>query len=202
MRNNPSILQRSFYERDAASVARDLLGKSLVRQIGAHQLAGAINEVEAYYGAHDSASHASRGRTQRNSVMFGQAGMAYVYFVYGMHNMFNIVTEKEGVAGAVLIRSLIPQDGVDRMIANRNGARRDVANGPARLCKALEIDRGLNKWDLTVGERLWLENGTTVAEQHIQALPRIGIDYAEQKDRNALLRFCLPAEKFKMQISK
>ena len=194
MQINPSSLQRSFFARDSAAVARDLLGKKLLRQIDDALLVGIIIEVEAYYGEHDSASHASRGRTRRNSVMFGPAGLSYVYFVYGMHNMFNIVTEKEGVAGAVLIRGLVQTTGVEFMVANRNGNYRDVTNGPARLCQALQIDRSLNLWDLTAGERLWLEDGATVFDAQIQASPRIGIDYAHEDDRNALLRFSIAVE--------
>jgi len=192
MSTNLNILPRSFYERDTVRVARDLVGKKLVRYTNNGVLIGVINEVEAYFGENDSASHASRGRTPRNSVMFGPAGRAYVYYVYGMHHMFNIVTEREDVAGAVLIRSIIPQVGVDFMIAGRNGNRQNIANGPARLCQALQIDRGLNNWDLTTGERLWLEKGKDVS-QSIQALPRIGIDYARERDRCALLRFIIPS---------
>ena len=184
-----SILKRTFFKRDTATVARELLGKKLLRRFGDHFLVGFINEVEAYYGENDSASHASRGPTPRSSVMFGPPGIAYIYFIYGMHYMFNIVTEKEGVAGAVLIRSVSPQVGIEQMIANRNGARRNVANGPARLCQAFLIDRGINNLDLTAGETLWLENGPKIPETHIQALPRIGIEYAHEKDRTAHLRF-------------
>ena len=197
---NASILKRSFYERDTAKVARDLLGKKIVRQIGSDILAGVINEVEAYYGENDSASHAYRGRTSRNSIMFGQAGMAYVYFVYGMHNMFNIVSESKGVPGAVLVRSVVPILGVDLMILNRIGNRRDISNGPARLCQAFSISRELNNIDLEAGEKLWLEDGETVLIKNIQELPRIGIQYAEAKDRDARLRFKICQEKEKPEM--
>ena len=183
------ILQRTFYNRDTAIVARDLLGKRIVRRTNTASLVGVISEVEAYYGREDSASHASKGRTARNSVMFGPAGVAYIYFVYGMHDMFNIVTGREGVAGAVLIRGVIPVSGVEAMIGNRNGNHRHITDGPARFSQAFAIDKSLNGWDLTVGERLWLEDGEAIAPQKILTGPRIGIEYADRKDREALLRF-------------
>ena len=186
---NSSILNRSFYSRDTAMVARDLLGKTLICQIDGITLTGTISEVEAYYGENDSASHASRGLTPRTSVMFGLAGFSYVYFIYGTHNMLNVVTELEGVAGAVLIRSLIPGAAEEIMIKNRNGNRCNIANGPARICQALGISREQNSIDLTAGEELWIEDHDSVPSDCMVASPRIGINYANQKDREALLRF-------------
>jgi DNA-3-methyladenine glycosylase len=160
------ILSPAFFRRDTLQVARDLLGKHLVRNNKAGLLAGRIVEVEAYVGPNDRASHASRGRTNRTDVMFGQAGIAYVYLVYGMHHCFNVVTDREGYPAAILVRA-VEADG------------HGLVDGPGRLCRHFQIDRTLNKWDLTLGEGLWLEDrGERVPASRIIRAPRIGVDYA------------------------
>ena len=186
------VLSREFYARDSAIVARELLGKKLVRRLDDILLTGIITEVEAYYGREDSASHAFKGETPRNSVMFGPAGLSYVYFVYGKHYMFNIVTQEEGSAAAVLIRAIYPIDGVQKMQQYRNGNDQHIADGPARLCQAFDIDKKLNRLDLTRGKHVWLEQGIHMGEEWIKCGPRIGISYADAKDVNARLRFWLP----------
>ncbi len=131
-------LAASFYRRDCAEVARDLLGTVLVRREGEHLTAGVIVEDEAYYGDGDPASHAHRGLTRRNAPMFGPPGHAYVYFLYGNHYMLNAVCGEAGEPAAVLIRALEPMAGFDRMRKRRRAHREhDFTNGPGRLTQAL-----------------------------------------------------------------
>ena len=183
------IPAREFYERDTKQVARELLGKKLLRKIGRKELSGVIVETEAYCGQEDSDCHAHHGQTTRNAVMFGSPGHAYVYFTYGMHYMLNLVTEKEGNPCAVLIRAIVPLDGIKEMEARRKlkGAR--LADGPAKLCQALAIDKSLNGWDVTRGAKLWVEDFKKISAKSILASPRIGINYAKEEHRNALWRF-------------
>jgi DNA-3-methyladenine glycosylase len=188
-----TIIQQDFFTRPTLAVARALLGQRLVREIEGQRLSGLIIETEAYVGPDDSASHASRGRTPRTEVMFGPPGRTYVYLVYGMHYMLNVVTEREDFPAAVLIRAVAPVEGIEMMQANRRSGHRanapNLTNGPARLCQALGIDKSLNNWDVTLGQKLWLEPGEPVPETEIAAGPRIGIDYAQPKDRTAPWRF-------------
>jgi DNA-3-methyladenine glycosylase len=186
-----NILDRKFYERDTLKVARALLGKKLVRRIKGLELSGMIVETEAYCGQKDSACHAHRGMTPRNSVMFGKPGHAYVYFTYGMHYMLNLVTEDEGNPCAVLIRAIEPIDGIEAMEARRKKKGAQLTNGPAKLCQALSIDKSLNGWDLTRGIELWVEDYRKIPAKSIIATPRIGIDYAQKKHREALWRFLI-----------
>lgn len=146
-------LDRAFYERDVTDVARDLLGCYLVRTHEGRRLGGRIVEVEAYGGPGDPGSHADRAPNGRARIMFGPAGIAYVYFTYGMHHCVNAVAHPEGGASAVLIRALEPVWNVERM---RHGAPTKLADpllasGPGRLCRALRIDRDLNGADLVAG---------------------------------------------------
>ena len=189
-----TILNKAFYEIDTLKVARALIGKKLVRQIGNLQLSGMIVETEAYCGSKDSACHAHRGKTNRNSVMFGPPGHAYVYFTYGMHYLLNMVTEAEGRPCAVLIRSILPVDGLEEMEARRKRKGTELTNGPAKLCQALGIDKFFNGWDLTAGDQLWVEDYKKIPAKLISATPRIGIDYAREEHRNALWRFVLKAK--------
>ncbi len=176
-------LERDFYARDTLTVARELLGKRLVRHLEGRRVSGRIVEVEAYIGRDDKACHAARGRTPRNAAMFGPPGHAYVYFIYGMHYCFNIVTEQKGFPAAVLIRALEPCEGIEIM-RQRRGGRDDteLTNGPAKLCYALGIDRALNGADLCTGDKLWVEEDITTEKDEILAGPRIGI----KGDRRAL----------------
>jgi DNA-3-methyladenine glycosylase len=188
-----AILTGNFYRRDTVTVARTLLGKKLVRRIGNTQMTGMIVETEAYCGSQDSACHAHRGKTPRNAVMFGPAGHAYVYFTYGMHYLLNLVTEKEGNPCAVLIRAILPLEGIAEMEARRGKKGRELTNGPAKLCRALGIDKSLNGWDVTRGRELWVESYKRISAGSISATPRIGIDYAKEEDRQALWRFVVKA---------
>jgi len=188
-----TILNKTFYELDTLKVAHALIGKKLVRQIGGLQLSGMIVETEAYCGREDSACHAHRGQTKRNAVMFGPPGHAYVYFTYGMHYLLNIVTEAEGNPCAVLIRAILPVDGLEEIEARRKRKGPELTNGPAKLCQALGIDKSLNGWDLTAGCQLWVEDYKKISTKLITATSRIGIGYAKEKHRNALWRFIVKA---------
>lgn len=169
-------LPQAFYARSTLVVARDLLGRRLVRCIDSQRLGGRITEVEAYIGEDDLASHAARGKTNRNRPMYGAAGLAYIYFIYGMYFCLNVVTETEGFPSAILIRGIEPDEGVDLMVMRRGGkGGRNLANGPGKLCQALDIDRALNGHDLTAGRELWIEAGEPVADAAVSATPRINV---------------------------
>lgn len=169
-------LGRDFYQRPTLQMARDLLGKQLVRVLNGPRLSGIIVETEAYIGEADKACHASGGRTPRTEVMYGPPGHAYVYFIYGMHHCFNVVTEEEGFPAAVLIRALEPLAGLEWMRRHRPG-RPDgqLTNGPGKLCAALAIDRTLNGVDLCTSQVFFIEEGRTVADEETATSPRIGI---------------------------
>jgi DNA-3-methyladenine glycosylase len=172
-----SRLSRDFFDHDTLTVARELLGRRLVRVLDGVRLSGHIVEVEAYIGQGDTACHASRGCTKRNATMFGPPGHAYVYFVYGMHHCLNVVTEREGFPAAVLVRGLEPLEGIEAMRARRGG-RPDgqLASGPARLCQALEIDRRFDGADLCAPDaHLFVEEGIVVSDEAVVAGPRIGV---------------------------
>ena len=173
-------LSREFYNRSTIKVARELLGKKLVRVLDGRKLSGMIVETEAYIGPRDKASHSYGGRiTKRNAVMFGPPGHAYVYQIYGIYFCLNVVTRPRGKPEAILIRALEPIDGVDVMRKFRNG--RTLTNGPGRLCQALHIDKTLNDEDLT-GDVLYIEDYAT--PKRIVSTTRVGIDYAEEyKDK-------------------
>jgi DNA-3-methyladenine glycosylase len=159
-------LPREFYARRTLTVARELLGLHLVHQDGRVRRVGRIVEAEAYQGPHDLAAHSSRGLTTRTRVMFGPPGHAYVYLIYGFWNCLNVVTAREGVPHAVLLRALEP-------IANLDGA----SWGPGLLCRAMHIDRRLNGADLC-GEVLWIEEPAARKRARIARSTRIGVDYA------------------------
>jgi len=195
------ILKKSFYSRDTLTVARKLLGQKLVRMVDGQYLSAIVTETEAYLGAGDSASHASRGRTPRNQAMFGPAGIAYVYFIYGMHYMLNVVTEAKETPGAVLLRAVVPLQGIAHMQKLRNRHDKNLTDGPAKLCQALAIDTALNGWDLTQGKILWIEAYQDLPDSGVIAGPRIGIDYATAVDRRAPRRFVVRSEFWNEQIT-
>ncbi len=183
-------LPRDFYDRPTLEVARDLLGRELVRVVDGVELAARIVETEAYCGPSDSACHAAKGRTKRTEVMFGPPGHAYVYFTYGMHWLLNTVTEAEGSACAVLVRAVEPVRGLEAIRKNRPGRPpRELTSGPARLTKALAIDGAFNCVDLVRHDALFLTAGEPVDDAAVTASARVGIDYAEPVDRDAPWRF-------------
>lgn len=176
------ILPRSFYDRDTVQVARELLGCFLIRKIGRKIIRARILETEAYAGEDDLASHASKGRTPRTEIMYGEPGHAYVYMIYGMYHCFNIVTERKDFPAAVLIRAV-----------EIEGVSYQQTNGPGKLCRLLNIDRSLNDWDMTKGEKLWIEHGKKADPKYIRADKRIGIDYAKHC-KEYLWRFMIKIE--------
>lgn len=192
------ILTRDFFAQPTLTVARSLLGCHLVREIDGQPVRGLIVETEAYIGPEDSACHASKGRTARTEVMFGPPGYSYVYLIYGMYHMLNLVTQAEDFPAAVLIRAIEPVAGLELMRANRPPGQRpqNLTNGPGKLCRALAIDRTLNGWDVTTGQTLWLETGDTPSEAAIASGPRVGIDYARPEDQAAPWRFWLAGNRF------
>ncbi|MGQ9490064.1 MAG: DNA-3-methyladenine glycosylase [Anaerolineae bacterium] len=169
-------LPRAFYARPAITVAHELLGQRLVRIMeDGQRLSGLICETEAYGGPNDEASHAYR-RTPRSAIMYGPAGYAYVYFIYGMHYCLNVVTEPDEIPGAVLIRAIIPQEGLETIRARRPGvpdAR--LCDGPGKLCQALSITVAQNGLDLVTGEQLFIETAPRASQGEILITPRIGV---------------------------
>jgi len=191
-------LPRSFYIRSSLAVARDLPGLYLFRKSGKTLFAGRIVEVEAYRGTNDPASHAYRGMTPRNEVMFGEGGRLYVYFTYGMHYCCNVVTGAKGDAGAVLIRAVEPLAGIRAMNRRRsagdgrNRDRRELCSGPGKLCQAFGIGRRENGIDLC-GGTIWLaRKGGENPPRRIGRSRRIGIS----SGRKHLWRFFLPDTPF------
>ncbi len=190
------LLKRAFFEAPPDEVAPRLLGKVLARRVGRVWLAGRIVEVEAYLGPHDTppdpAAHSYRGPTERNRVLFGPAGHAYIYSIYGMHFCMNISCEAVGRAGSVLLRALEPLTGLKLMARNRGltpqAAAREIACGPGRLCQALGLTRRENGLDLLdEGSPLQaLDDGFQVEEALVTQ--RIGIRQAAELP----LRFALP----------
>jgi DNA-3-methyladenine glycosylase len=187
------ILKKDFYDGSSLDVAKQLLGCFLVRKSGNKIWRTKIVETEAYEGPKDLASHASRGKTPRNAVMFEDAGVFYVYFTYGMHHMLNVVTGKKEHPAAVLIRAVEPISGFKNPPSLGATARR---SGPARLTRSLQIDKRLNALPAYVKKYgLWIEVGEKIKKSQIVAAKRIGVDYAkEYKDK--LWRFYIKDNPF------
>lgn len=159
-------LAPEWFARDTLEVARELLGKVLVRSLDGQVLTGRLIEVEAYLGPEDQAAHSARGLTPRTRVMYGPPGHAYVYFIYGMHHCLNFVTRPEGVPQAVLVRALEPGPGVGR------------ASGPGLVCRALGIDRSLNGRPLVPPGLYVADDGFRVDPSEVVTGPRVGVAYA------------------------
>ena len=183
-----SILPRSFYLRtDVLQIARDLLGKCLITRINGFTTSGLICEAEAYEGVTDRASHAYGGRiTKRTEIMYARGGIAYVYLCYGMHSLFNVVTNETGIPHAVLIRGIIPVDGIPEMLhrAGKQQIMNDLGIGPGKVARILGIHYSHSGLDL-VEQRpdsqvsIWIEDsGVQINPENIISGPRIGIDYA------------------------
>ncbi len=170
-------LPRSFYDRDTVEVARDLLGKVIVRRMPEGVTEGRIVETEAYLGTGDPASHAHRGPTPRSSTMFGPPGRAYVYLNYGMYHLLNMVTQSEGQAGAVLIRAIEPVEGARLMAGRRGGTAGspEVSNGPGKLTIALSVTTADNGADLTRGD-LVVKDAPPVRGE-VACGPRVGVEH-------------------------
>ncbi|MGZ3954932.1 MAG: DNA-3-methyladenine glycosylase [Flavisolibacter sp.] len=168
-------LGQSFFHQDAIKLARALIGTILVHRVQRHEYRARIVETEAYLGPHDLASHSSKGRTKRTEVMFGPSGHAYVYLIYGMYDMFNIVAGKTGKAQAVLIRAAEPLDDWQADLS-----------GPGKLTRSLKITRSYHGMDLC-GDRLYLLSGSRIRPR-IKRSKRIGVEYAKEW-KDTLLRF-------------
>ena len=178
------VLNENFFNRPTLIVAKELIGTFLVRKIKDKEMSYMIVETEGYDGFSDKASHAHRGQTARNTPMFGKAGHWYVYFTYGMHWMLNMVTGPEKYPAAVLIRGALFEG--------------QHINGPARLTKALQIDKRLNATPAARKSGLWVEDrGVNINPRDIQRTPRIGIRYAGPAWENKKYRFVLKTEKRK-----
>ncbi|MGF7142063.1 DNA-3-methyladenine glycosylase [Anaerotaenia torta] len=196
-------LDREFYDRDSVVVAKELLGKVLVREIEGQRVSARIVEAEAYMGVIDKAAHSYGGkRTPRVEVMYGEPGFSYIYMIYGMYHCFNIVTNKRGTPQAVLIRAVEPLKGIEWMANKRFGKpyeqltksqRRGLTSGPGRLCGALSLDRSFNGVDLC-GNELYVEEGGN-EEFEIVETKRVGIDYAEEA-KDYLWRFYVEGNEY------
>ncbi len=197
--NSQKKLEREFYNRDSLVVAKELLGKVLVHEVDRQKISAKIVETEAYMGIIDKAAHSYGGRrTQRVEVMYGGPGYSYVYFIYGMYYCFNIVTQEAGIPQAVLIRGVEPVDGIDLIAKNRfrkpydqltKAQKKNLTNGPGKLCSGLAIDKGFNGEDLC-GSKIYVEEakGGESDKISIVSAKRVGIDYAEEA-KDYLWRF-------------
>jgi DNA-3-methyladenine glycosylase len=192
-----SPLPVGFYNQSVHVVARALLGTRLVRVIDGQRVGGYITETESYAGESDLACHARAGRTPRTEVMYGRPGKAYVYFIYGIHWMLNVVAEPSGSPAAVLIRAILPVEGLAEIARRRTASGRkpnvrqqDWTNGPARLCTALAIDGSCNGADLTgTQDGLWIEPGLQVPDAQVITGPRVGIQNVPEPWRSKPWRF-------------
>lgn len=170
----PKRIERKDFLRNAEELAPWLLGKIICRRSGDNVIRARITETECYLGESDTACHASKGKTKRNTPMYSLGGHLYVYLCYGIHSLINIVSGEENSPEAVLIRGV------------------GGANGPGKASKLLKIDTSLTGYDLTLGNEVWLENDGLTVEHEVA--PRVGIDYASEKDRNRLWRFISKAK--------
>jgi DNA-3-methyladenine glycosylase len=177
------IVPRKFYQQDTLQVAEDLLGCFLIREHEGKKWKAKITELEAYIGEDDLACHARVGRTKRTETMYGAAGHAYVYLIYGMYNCLNIVTEAKDYPAAILIRGV-----------EIEGIAESETNGPGKLCRFLYIDRSCNGLDVTKGEGIWIEKGKKLPPEKIVKSKRIGVEYVKHC-KEYLWRFELTKEK-------
>ncbi|HOF25565.1 MAG TPA: DNA-3-methyladenine glycosylase [Anaerolineaceae bacterium] len=196
--NKPrGILPRSFYDRPAPQVAPQLVGCRLVRIFNGERLAGLITETEAYQGEEDLACHARVGFTARTAPMYGPPGHAYIYFTYGMHWLLNAVTDKEGVPAAVLIRGLLPTEGLEKMEELRPTLNHDKGwlDGPAKLAQALALDGQLNRADLCAPDSsLFIEEGVRITPEALQMKPRVGINSVPEPWRSVPWRWQIDSQ--------
>lgn len=184
-------LPEAFFRRDALALARDLLGRVLVRD----EVALRITEVEAYRGAWDSASHSRAGPTARNAAMWGPAGRAYVYRCYGLHHLFNVVADSEGVGAAVLVRAAEPLDGLEQVRARRGGLDGPaLLTGPGKVGQALALDPSWSHHPLFEAGGLWIAAGEPVADVIVG--PRVGVDYAAPEHRDAPWRLAVAGSRW------
>lgn len=190
----------SYYlQTDVVAIARDLIGKVIVSQVNGILTTGIITETEAYRGYEDKACHAHLGRfTERTKVMYQPGGVAYVYLCYGIHHLFNIITNTDGNADAVLIRAVEPVKGIEQMLQRRNKPKLDktLTSGPGNFSKAFGLDKSHYGANMT-GDEVWIERDASLRfrESEITISKRIGIDYADE-DKHLPWRFYLNTSKF------
>ncbi|PKM81377.1 MAG: 3-methyladenine DNA glycosylase [Firmicutes bacterium HGW-Firmicutes-13] len=190
------VLSKDFFLNDTVKVAQNLIGKYLKHSLPEGEVMGRIVETEAYLSRDDPACHAFRGKTRRNEAMFGSPGTSYVYLIYGMYYCFNVVTQKEGVGEAVLIRALEPLKGIDYMRYRRGTSKQyDITNGPGKLCQAMGINKEHNGKSLNQGNLIILDSKE---KPPIEKSPRIGINVAAEK----LLRFYIPGNPYVSDFKK
>jgi DNA-3-methyladenine glycosylase len=194
-----SVLPKKFYLRSSVIVAKDLIGKYIFRNTGKEVLSGIIVETEAYTGRNDPAAHSYNGKTPRNAVMFDEGGAAYVYFTYGNHFCFNVVTCRKGTPSAVLVRGVEPVKGIDTMMKNRGTDDLcKLTNGPGKFTKAFDIGRDLNGADLA-GDEIYITKSVPVQKDYIiLRSKRIGIT----KNTDKLYRFYVQDNKFVSRVPK
>lgn len=181
MKAQVKVIPLSYYlEEDVLFLGKDLLGKVLCTSIDGQIVKAVITETESYKGPEDKASHAYQGKkTKRNEIMYHIGGHAYVYICYGMHKLFNIVTGPKDIPHAVLIRGVMPIEGLD-VVERRRGRKEKIIIGPGKISQALGIDKSLNGQDLT-SRVIWLEDhDIKIKKSDIECLKRVGIDYAEE----------------------
>lgn len=185
-------ISRDFYSRPTLQVARELLGKKLVRlEENGERTSGMIIETEAYIGEADLACHARSGLTPRTSVMYGKPGLAYVYFTYGMHWLLNFVTEAVGFPAAVLIRAVQPVEGIERISVRRQGIdQRLWTDGPAKLTRAFAIDKAFNGYDTCAeNPKLFVEDGKSFPDSSVTKSPRVGLNTVPEPWKSEPWRF-------------
>lgn len=188
----PKKIDNSFFSCTTKELAKRLLGKIIVRKLNGEFLLGRIVEVEAYLDKNDFASHSAVGLTRRNEVMFGEAGLIYVYFTYGMHYCFNIVSGEKGKGSAVLIRAVEPLEGIEMMFRNRKVKNfNELTNGPSKFCQAFKINKSLNGIDLKKSEEIFIADSSDYKFE-IGVSRRIGIVKSSEK----MLRFFIKGNKF------
>ncbi|MNM24424.1 3-methyladenine DNA glycosylase [compost metagenome] len=184
-------LERDFFARDTLIVAKELLGKVIVREIDSVRLSGKIVETEGYIGSIDKASHAYGGKkTPRVEPLYGEPGISYVFSIYGMYECFNVISKEKGSPEGILIRAVEPIDGLEKIAQNRFRKSYDtltakeiknLTNGPSKLCIALDINKKVHNFmDLVISKELYIEDGDIINSSDIVETTRVGIDYAEE----------------------
>jgi DNA-3-methyladenine glycosylase len=197
----PNMLTKDFYTReDVVQLSQELLGKVIVTNINNQLTSGMIVETEAYKAPEDKACHAYLNKkTNRTKVMFEEGGVAYIYLCYGIHHLFNVVTGKEGMAHAILIRGVEPLEGIETMLERRKmrQVKKNMTAGPGSLSKALGFTKALTGHSLLNNQMMWIEDrGISLSRDQIIASPRVGIDYAGEYWKNMPWRFRIKNSKW------
>jgi DNA-3-methyladenine glycosylase len=197
-------IPRRFFNRSTLQVARDLLGARLIKIEDGRRIGGLIVETEAYRGEEDQGCHARSGLTPRTQVMFGPPGHAYVYFTYGMHWMLNFVTEEAGFPAAVLIRAILPTEGIQVIASRRDSQpRKHWTDGPAKICQALAIDGEYNSIDLCAPDALlFVESGGPIPEDNVTTGPRVGFNNVPEPWNSIPWRFRVVPEFFTTEYTE